>query len=91
MWKLCGNFQIDDGDVLDVGDGDAVVVGGHVARQLVDGEAGGVDDAARCTHDRNSCHRCASYVVEVIKFNEEIPSTSGLRNIESKTKRVTTR
>ena len=72
-------------------DGDPVIVGGHVACQLVYGQAGGVDDAARCSHNRNACHLLAICVNEVMKvFLRTRPSTSGLlRNrFESKTNHV---
>ena len=42
-------------------DGDAVVAGGDVAGQLVDGQAGRVDHAAGRPHDRYAARHLADY------------------------------
>ena len=49
-------LQINHFILLDMCDGDAVVAGGDVAGQLVDGESGRVDHAAGRSHDRYARH-----------------------------------
>ena len=54
-------LQINHFNLPDVCDGDAVVAGGDVAGQLVDGQAGRVDHAAGRPHDRYAARHLADY------------------------------